>query len=103
MQIRTILITISVSLILSNCSSYDFSKPIVEQGNLLPHAKIEQLKTGMDKRSVATLMGTSLLSPTFNNNRWDYAYTLRKRGGQLQIDNLRLYFTKDRLSKIEHN
>lgn len=101
MQIRTILISIILALTLTHCASYDFSRRVVQQGNLLPQEKIDRLKTGMSKNDAAILMGTTLLSPTFNNNRWDYAYTLKKGNGPLMIKNLSLYFAHDRLVRIE--
>ena len=103
MRIKTILITIALALTLTSCISYDLSRHIVQQGNLLPQSKIERLKVGMSKEDTAILMGTSLISPLFNNDRWDYAYTIRKRGGPVQVHNLSLYFTNDRLTRIEHH
>lgn len=102
MQFRPLLISLALILSLCHCSSYDFSRRIVQQGNLLPQNKIERLHVGMSKNDVAVLMGTSLLSPTFNNNRWDYAYTWRKGSGSLLIRNLSLYFANERLIRIEH-
>ncbi|CEK09498.1 small protein A [Legionella hackeliae] len=104
MRIKTILIilTTALSLALSGCISYDYARRIVQQGNLLPQSKIERLKLGMSKNDVAILMGTSLLSPTFNNERWDYAYTWRRGAGPLIIKHLSLYFSNDRLARIEH-
>ncbi|WP_058452055.1 outer membrane protein assembly factor BamE [Legionella maceachernii] len=102
MRIVTILGAISLALTLTHCASYDFSRRIVEQGNLLPQSKIERLKTGMSKNDVAILMGTSLLSPTFNTDRWDYAYTFRKGNGSLMVHNLSLYFSHNTLVRIEH-
>ncbi len=87
---------------LCNCAQYDFSKRIVQQGNLLPAEKIQQLKPGMSKDEVAILMGTSLMSPMFNNERWDYAYTYRKGSGKSDtIRKLSVYFSNNRVSKIE--
>lgn len=102
MQIRTILISITLAISLCHCSSYDFSRRIVQQGNLLPQTKIQRLKPGMSKEDVAILMGTSLLSPTFSNDRWDYAYTWRKGAGPMQIRHLSLYFNHGSLVQIEH-
>ena len=102
MRIRTILMCMACVLLLTHCASYDFSKRIVQQGNLLPQTKIERLKIGMSKEDAAILMGTSLLSPTFNNNRWDYAYTWRRGSGSMERRNLSLYFTRNRLARIEH-
>ncbi len=102
MQIRNILISIALILSLSDCASYDFSRRIVQQGNLLPREKLERLKIGMSKDDTAILMGTSLMSPVFNNDRWDYAYTWRKGAGPMQIQTLTLYFTHGVLARIEH-
>lgn len=103
MQLRIILLSIAVMLTLTNCISYDFSRRYVQQGNLLPQVKIERLRIGMSKEDTAILMGTSMLSPTFNNNRWDYAYTWRKGSNKPQIHNLSLYFVNDRITKIENH
>ncbi|PJE17998.1 MULTISPECIES: outer membrane protein assembly factor BamE [Legionella] len=102
MRVVTIFTTLALALTLTHCASYDFSRQVVEQGNLLPHSKIERLRIGMSKNDVAILMGTSLLSPTFNNDRWDYAYTLRKGNGSLLVHNLSLYFSHNSLARIEH-
>ncbi len=102
MQIRIILISLGLVLSLTHCMSYDFSRRVVQQGNLLAQSRIQTLKTGMSKDEVAMLMGNSLLTPIFNDNRWDYAYTWRKGSGPLAIRNLSLYFAQDKLVRIEH-
>lgn len=102
MRIRILLISMALTLTLCQCSSYDFSRRVIQQGNLLPQSKIVRLKPGMSKSDVAILMGTSLLSPTFSNNRWDYAYTWRKGNGPMIIRHLSLFFNQGRLSRIEH-
>ena len=103
MQFRILLLNIALVLTLTHCTSYDLSRRIVQQGNLLPQSKIERLKIGMGKEDAATLMGTSLLSPLFIKDRWDYAYTLRTGSGPLEVRNLTLYFKNEHLARIEHN
>lgn len=102
MRIGIILISIALALSLTNCASYDFSRRIRQQGNLLPQSLIERLKVGMSKEDTAILLGNSLLSPTFNNNRWDYAYTWRKGSGPMEIRHLVLYFNRGVITRIEH-
>lgn len=102
MRVKALFLSIILVLTLSHCASYDFSRRIVEQGNMLNQDHISRLKLGLSKNDVAALMGTSLLSPTFNNNHWDYAYTLRKGNGPLVVRNVVLYFAHDRLVRIEH-
>lgn len=104
MRQSTIIISIVLfCALLCNCASYDFSRRIVQQGNLLPQSTIQKLHTGMSKEDAAILMGTTLLSPTFNNDRWDYAYTWRKGSGELRKKRVSLYFKQDRLVRIEHH
>lgn len=102
MRIILALITLFFSLMLTHCASYDFSRRVVEQGNLLPEQMIARIKIGMSKNDVAILTGSSLLSPTFNNDRWDYAYTFRKGNGSTQVRNLVLYFAQNRVVRIVH-
>ena len=99
--ISRLVCTALIMLSLTHCASYDFSRRIVQQGNLLPEKKIKQLKPGMSKEEVAIFMGTSLLSPTFNNDRWDYAYTWRKGSGSDQVRHLTVYFSDNRVSRIQ--
>lgn len=93
---------ISSLLLLTSCSSFDFTHRVVQQGNLLPQEKIQRLKIGMSKEDAGILMGSSLLSPMFSRDRWDYAYTWRKGNGPQETRNLTLYFVNNRLSRIEH-
>lgn len=102
MRITIILIILFFTGLLSNCASYDFQRRVVQQGNLLPASKIDRLKVGMSKKETAILMGTSLLSPVFNQNRWDYAFTWRKGNGPTKIKRLSLFFKNEKLVKFTH-
>ena len=103
MRIIVVLLSILFSLTLTQCSSFDFARRISQQGNLLPKAKIDRLKVGMSKEDVAILMGTSMLSPTFNEDRWDYAYTWRRGHGDIVMITVSLYFSHGTLKRIERN
>ena len=102
MRIKTLFIISLLSSLLISCVSYDLSRKNVQQGNLLPMAKINKLSVGMSKQDTAILMGSSLLSPTFNNNRWDYAYTFREGSNTPVVRHLSIYFNNNRISGIEH-
>ncbi len=103
MRMKTILISISIALSLTHCLSYDFSKRKVQQGTILSPARIARLKLGMSKSDAAILMGTSLINPIFNLDRWDYAYTWRLGTNPNLVRHLTLFFANDRLVKIEKN
>ncbi|KTD55328.1 outer membrane protein assembly factor BamE [Legionella quateirensis] len=102
MRIIILLLTLILSLTLTQCASYDFARRIAQQGNLLPQSKVERLKVGMSKNDAAILMGTSLMSPTFNNDRWDYAYTWRRGTGSMAIRTVVIYFRGNSIIRIEH-
>lgn len=97
------LLGIVFTLTLTQCSTFDLSRRVVQQGNLIPKATLDRLKIGMSKNDVAILLGTSLLSPTFNNDRWDYAYTWRRGRGNITMSTVSLYFHNGRLARIEHD
>ena len=100
MQLRIITL-ICLALLGTSCANYDFSRRPVKQGNLLSPARIARLKIGMHKDDVAILMGTSLINPMFNLDRWDYAYTTRVGSGKVQVKHLVLYFHQDVLAEVK--
>ncbi len=65
---------------LASCSMPKVHKIIVQQGNIINQEMIDQLKPGMTKSQVAYVMGEPILKNTFDENRWDYMYTLEVPG-----------------------
>ncbi len=103
MRIIICLLGIVFTLTLTQCTSFDLSRRVVQQGNLLPKATLDRLKVGMSKNGVAILLGTSMLSPAFNHDRWDYAYTWRRGHGAITMSTLSLYFHNEHLTRIERD
>lgn len=103
MRIIIFLLGIVFALTLTQCTSFDLSRRVVQQGNLLPKSTLDRLKIGMSKNDVAILLGTSLLSPAFNLDRWDYAYTWRRGHGTMTMSTVSLYFHNDKLTRIERD
>lgn len=98
---RFFFITVLALFQLTGC--YDLSRKFVQQGNLLPQSKINRLKPGMSKESVAILMGNSIMNPTFNEDRWDYAYTFRTAAAKPEVKSISLYFSRGILRRIEQH
>lgn len=96
-----VILCLLAPLAISSCASYDFRQRTVQQGNLLPQQKIDKLSIGMSKQEVVALLGSTLLAPTFNNDRWDYAYTYRKGNKAQQEKRLVLFFSHGKLIKIQ--
>ena len=52
----------------------------VQQGNLVTQEMVDQLKPGMSREQVAYIMGEPIFRNTFNEQRWDYVYTISVPG-----------------------
>lgn len=74
----------------------------IQQGNYLDPAQIEQLQTGMTRSQVLFLLGTPMVPPAFDNDRWDYYYYLKGRPLKEPLEQrLTVYFENDMVSRIE--
>ncbi len=76
----------------------------VQQGNFLRKQDIEQLQVGMTRSQVRYLLGTPMVPPTFDIDRWDYLYYM-KRGHFHRIERylLTVYFQNDKVSRIDNH
>ncbi len=76
----------------------------IQQGNFLRKQDIEQLQVGMTRSQVRYLLGTPEVPPTFDIDRWDYLYYM-KRGHfhKAQRYLLTVYFQNDKVSRIDNH
>jgi len=89
--------------IFTGCSIVD---PLVyklpkQQGNITEYEEVDKLELGMNKAQVKFIMGSPMAVGSFDQNRWDYAYTFKSAQGKITNNNLVLYFENGVLSKIE--
>ncbi|MDC8444318.1 MAG: outer membrane protein assembly factor BamE [Nitrosomonas sp.] len=73
----------------------------VQQGNVLTDEMLEKLRPGMTRSQVRFVLGSPLIVDPFRNNRWDYAYIQRIRGGLVEQKKLTVFFEDDRLVRTE--
>lgn len=76
----------------------------IQQGNYLDGKTVKQLKVGMTRSQVRYLLGTPMVPSTFDIDRWDYLYYLKK--GHLhrpQTYLLTVYFEDDKVAKIDNH
>jgi len=73
----------------------------IQQGNVITAEMLSGLELGMEKRKVRFLLGTPLLSDTFNPDRWDYVYSFQEGGGKRLQRHLVAIFENDLLLRIE--
>lgn len=100
MRIGLMAITTCVVLALTGCSSLNFPgvyRIKVPQGNVITEEMVAKLKPGMTRRQVRFIMGTPLIEDTFNNDRWDYIYTVRRAREVISQAKVSLFFDDDRL------
>jgi outer membrane protein assembly factor BamE len=64
----------------------------VQQGHILTEEMITQLKPGLNKRQVRFILGTPLINDIFNDDRWDYYYSLKMGDGRFFKRTLTVYF-----------
>lgn len=67
----------------------------VIQGNFVSREMAEELKPGMTKEQVQAIMGTPLLQTVFNQNRWEYVFSLRQGYQAPIVRRFTVYFDKD--------
>src|SRR5579871_4654156 len=74
----------------------------IQQGNYLDQAAVNQVKPGMTRSQVRYLLGTPLVADSFNKERWDYIYYLKK-GRSLHVDSRRVtvYFEGEKVARLD--
>lgn len=94
-----LLFCLTIALGLSACGL--FYKVDVPQGNLLDQKAVADVKPGMSKRQVSLLLGTPAVTSPFHQDRWDYLYSVRRRGRDAEVRNLTLHFDGESLARVE--
>jgi len=74
----------------------------IQQGNFLEPRVVEKLEVGMTRAQVRYLLGTPMVPDTFDTDRWDYFYYLKKKriGAPVQR-RLTVYFANDKVARFE--
>ncbi|MET0355242.1 MAG: outer membrane protein assembly factor BamE [Cellvibrio sp.] len=99
---RFLLVTLCV-FSLTSCKLFpSVHKLNIQQGHIITADMVNQLKPGMSKRQVRFVLGNTLLPDTFNDNRWDYFYSVKHgRDGSYTKHLYTVYFENDKFVKGE--
>ena len=100
---RNLLILLYASVLMAGCSSLEFPgayRIAVHQGNIISQDEIDKLAVGMTRRQVQYVLGTPLVKDTFNQDRWDYYYSVRDSEGKTTRKHISVFFVNDGLQKI---
>lgn len=96
------LLLISLTTACSNLlpSAYRIDIP---QGNLVTEEKVNAVEIGMNRRQVQRILGSPLLVDTFNQNRWDYFYSVNTKDGTKTEYHITIAFKDDVVTSITRN
>lgn len=86
---------------LSGCQRLAVYKQAIEQGNVIEQSDIDKLEVGMTRKQVRYVMGTPLALDTFDQNRWDYYYSIRNAAGTTREAKVTIWFNGDLVTKID--
>jgi outer membrane protein assembly factor BamE len=94
---RTFLATIAtfLALALSGCGLV--YKMEINQGNYVTQDMVGKLKEGQTRQQVRLALGTPTTESVFHKDRWDYSYSLERRGRAITAHKLTLLFDGDTL------
>jgi outer membrane protein assembly factor BamE len=74
----------------------------IQQGNFLDPEQVDQLEEGMTRSQVMFLLGTPMVPPAFDNDRWDYYYYLNGRPLKEPVTRrLIVFFEDEKVSRID--
>ncbi len=73
----------------------------VIQGNFISSEQVAALRPGMSRTEVRNLLGTPLVASVFHADRWDYVFTLRRRGGEARVFRYAVFFKADTLERSD--
>jgi outer membrane protein assembly factor BamE len=73
----------------------------IVQGNVVTREQAAALRPGMPREQVRDILGTPLLASVFHAGRWDYVFTFRRQGEELQRRKLAVFFRDNLLERVE--
>lgn len=96
--IAALFCALALALILASCALPRVYKVTVQQGNVITQQMVDSLEPGMTQEQVAYVMGKPVIKNPFDQDRWDYVYTLRVPGVVEDRMKMSLFFTDGLLS-----
>jgi outer membrane protein assembly factor BamE len=104
MTARRHLLALPAALLLTACSVDRIPgvyRIDVQQGNVITHEMLAQIKPGMNRQQVRFVMGTPMIVDTFHPDRWDYYFSLQPGSGDRQSHHVTMIFDGDLLQRVD--
>ena len=83
------------ALVLTGCGLV--YKMEINQGNYVTQDMVTKLKEGQSRQQVRLVLGTPTTESVFHKDRWDYAYSLERRGRSVTSHKLTVLFDDDKV------
>jgi outer membrane protein assembly factor BamE len=71
------------------------------QGNFVSKEQLAAVSAGMPKTQVRDVLGSPLLTSVFHADRWDYVFSLRRQGQEVQQRRVTVFFKDDLVERID--
>lgn len=101
-------ILIVTALMISSCAGNQgwtffpgVHKISVQQGSKITQDMVDKLRPGMTKAQVNYVLGTPLIADTFDQDRWDFHYILKRGDGSEVKEYLSVFFIDGLLDHFE--
>jgi outer membrane protein assembly factor BamE len=102
---------VAASALLVGCGSLDRTDSLlgvitpyridIVQGNVVTKEQMAVIRPGLTRLQVRDVLGTPLLTDPFHADRWDYLFTLRRPGTELQRRAVVVFFEGDRVKSVQ--
>jgi len=73
----------------------------VVQGNFVSKEQVQALQPGMSRQQVREILGTPLMASVFHADRWEYVFTMKRKGVPEQTRKLTVFFHDDAFDHAE--
>jgi len=103
MNVRPLVPLLAGALLASACAVPklpQIHKITVQQGNVITQDMVDKLQPGMTREQVAFIMGEPVVRNIFNQDRWDYIYTIRIPGRFENERRFTVFFENDALLSL---
>jgi outer membrane protein assembly factor BamE len=71
----------------------------INQGNFVTQDMVEKLREGQTRQQVRFVLGTPVSESVFHPDRWDYNFSLERRGKAVTSHRLTVVFEADKLKR----
>ena len=95
-------ITLLLASLLGGCVLFHGYTAPTQQGNVLPVAKVNQLRPGLSKQDVLSILGSPVYTNTFST-KWVYIYSIEKFGKPIHTRQVVITFRNGQVSQIVKN